>query len=55
MKDELTNWKDADWGWALWNFSGSMGVLDSDRRDTVYEETDRHKVDRAMLDLLQSW
>jgi aryl-phospho-beta-D-glucosidase BglC (GH1 family) len=54
MRDELSNWAAAGWGWALWNFRGSFGVLDSDRSDVAYEEADGHKVDRAMLDLLQS-
>jgi len=54
MKDCLTNWRDAGWGWALWNFRGSFGVLDSDRPDVRYEDFHGHKLDREMLDLLQS-
>lgn len=53
MRDNLTNWKDADWGWALWNFRGPFGVLDSERDDVAYEEFRGHKLDRKMLDLLQ--
>lgn len=29
MRDSLSLWKEAGWGWALWNFRGSFGVLDS--------------------------
>ncbi len=54
MGDSLANWKDAGWGWALWNFRGSFGVLDSDRNDVVYEDFQGHKLDRKMLDLLQA-
>jgi len=55
MEDCLTNWKEADWGWALWNFRGSFGVLDSERADVQYEDYDGHKLDRKMLDLLQRY
>jgi endoglucanase len=54
MSDCLANWKDAGWGWALWNFRGSFGVLDSDRSDVVYEDFHGHKLDRKMLELLQA-
>jgi endoglucanase len=54
MRDCLAAWKLANWGWALWNFRGSFGVLDSDRQDVTYEDWHGHKLDRAMLDLLRS-
>jgi endoglucanase len=54
MRDCLANWKSAGWGWALWNFRGSFGVLDSERRDVAYESYKGHKLDRAMLELLQA-
>ena len=53
MRDQLSLWHDAGFGWALWNFRGSFGVLDSDRGDVVYETYQGHKLDRAMLNLLQ--
>jgi endoglucanase len=40
-------------GFALWNFSGDFGVLDSGRTDTAYEDWHGHKLDRKMLELLQ--
>jgi endoglucanase len=55
MEDCLRNWQEAGWGWALWNFRGSFGILDSDRQDVAYEEFQGHKVDRKMLDLLQKY
>jgi endoglucanase len=54
MRDCLDAWKAANWGWALWNFRGSFGILDSDRADVRYETWRGHKFDRALLDLLQS-
>ena len=53
MEDCLRNWRDAGLGWALWNFRGSFGVLDSERADVNYEDWRGHKLDRKMLDLLQ--
>jgi endoglucanase len=54
MRDQLELWKEAGWGWALWNLRGSFGVLDSGRTDVKYEEFRGHKLDREMLDLLRA-
>jgi endoglucanase len=40
-------------GFALWNFRGSFGVLDSDRADVEYEEFHGHKLDGKLLGLLR--
>ena len=40
-------------GFALWNFRGAFGVLDSGRADGVYEDWHGHKLDRKLLDLLK--
>lgn len=52
MEDCLKNWQQAGFGWAMWNFRGSIGVLDSERADVQYEDFHGHKLDRKMLDLL---
>jgi endoglucanase len=39
-------------GFALWNFRGSFGILDSERRDVDYEDWYGHKLDRRLLELL---
>ena len=52
MRDCLENWKRAGWGWALWNFRGDFGVLDSNRPDVSYERWEGHLLDREMLELL---
>jgi endoglucanase len=53
MRDCLALWKEAGFGWALWNFRGSFGVLDSERSDVHYESFRGHQLDRKMMDLLQ--
>lgn len=42
-------------GWALWNFRGPFGVLDSGRKDVRYEEWHGHALDRRLLALLQEF
>lgn len=46
--------KQAGWGWALWNFRGSFGLLDSGRADVDYEDWHGHKLDRKMLEVLRT-
>ncbi len=53
MEDQLALWRELDCGWAMWNFRGSFGILDSGRKDVDYEDCRGHKLDRKMLDLLQ--
>ena len=55
MRDLLTLWKEAGWGNAMWNLSGSFGILDSGREDVRYESYKGHKLDRKMLELLQEF
>ena len=42
-------------GYALWNFRGDFGILDSGRKDVAYEDWHGHKLDRKMLDLLMKY
>jgi len=53
MSDNLALWKEAGWGFSLWNLRGSFGVLDSGRTDVAYEDYKGHKLDRRMLELLR--
>ena len=55
MEDMLANWRDVNWGWALWNFRGSFGVANSQRNDVEYEDWRGLKIDRKMLNLLQRY
>jgi endoglucanase len=49
----LDLWKDAGWGWAMWNFRGGMGIMDSERADVAYEDFHGCKLDRKLLTLMQ--
>ncbi|MDR2716601.1 MAG: glycoside hydrolase family 5 protein [Treponema sp.] len=55
MEDNLLNFKEAGMGWALWNLTGSFGVLNSGRNDVNYENYNGYKLDRKMLNLLQKY
>jgi endoglucanase len=52
MKDLLALWKEAGWGWAMWNLRGGFGIVDSGRADVAYEDFEGHKLDRRMLELM---
>jgi endoglucanase len=52
MTDLLYLWREAGWGWSMWNLRGSFGVVDSERADVAYEDFHGHKLDRRMLELL---
>lgn len=40
-------------GFALWNFTGDFGIIDSRREDVVYENWHGHKLDKKLLNLLR--
>lgn len=54
MGDLLALWKEAGWGWSMWNLRGGFGVVDSARADVKYEDFRGHKLDREMLELLRA-
>jgi endoglucanase len=47
--------RECGFGWALWNFRGSFGVLDSTRADVRYENWHGVPLDRSLLNLLQRY
>lgn len=55
MRDCLSLWKEVGWGWSMWSFRGSFGILDSNRTDVAYESFRGHKLDRQMLELLREF
>jgi endoglucanase len=52
--DVLDIFKQHHIGYALWNFRGPFGIVDSGRPDVAYENWRGHKLDRKLLALLQS-
>jgi endoglucanase len=40
-------------GWALWNFRGPFGIVDTERAGTKFEDWHGHQLDRPLLTLLQ--
>ena len=40
-------------GFALWNFIGDFGILDSGRTDVAYQDWHGHKLDKQLLDLIR--
>lgn len=55
FRDVLEILTSANIGYALWNFRGSFGVLDSNRHDVNYEDWHGHQLDRKLLTLLQTY
>jgi endoglucanase len=51
--DTLSVLGDLHSGWALWNFRGPFGVLDTERAGTKYEDWHGHRLDRQLLTVLQ--
>jgi len=54
MTDLLALWKEAGWGWSMWNLRGGFGVVDSGRKDVAYEPFRGHLLDRRLLELLRT-
>lgn len=42
-------------GYALWNFRGDFGIMDSGRKDIDYKDWYGHKLDQGLLDLLKRY
>jgi len=53
FSDVLDILSGADIGFAVWNFIGDFGILDSRRTDVAYEDWYGHKLDKQFLTLLQ--
>lgn len=52
LTDLSAFFREYNMGWAIWNFTGSFGIMNSDRADCNYESFDGYKLDREMLDAL---
>jgi len=55
FEDVIDILTDAGIGYALWNFRGDFGILDSRRTDIEYSDWYGHKLDSKLLDLLKKY
>lgn len=51
----LELWSAAGFGWAMWNFRGSFGIIDSGRADVDYADYQGHQLDSQLLELLKRY
>ena len=54
FNDTLDLMKELKAGWALWNFRGQFGILDTGRPGTEFKDFHGHNLDYKLLELLQS-
>lgn len=55
FEDMLQSLKEHNIGYALWNFRGPFGIMDSGRTDVDYIDYNGHKLDEKLLKLLQNY
>ncbi len=55
FEDMLSSLKEHNIGFALWNFTGAFGIMDSNRDDVEYVDYNGHKLDEKLLKLLQKY
>jgi len=55
FEDVIDILTDAGIGYALWNFRGDFGILDSRRTDIEYTDWYGHKLDSMLLELLKKY
>ena len=53
LHDVIEILRESGIGFALWNFRGPFGILDSGRDDVAYEDWHGHKLDGRLLDMLR--
>ncbi len=53
MEAGFKEWRKRGYGWAIWDYDGPFGFVDSGRPDAEYIEIDGRKIDRKMLELLR--
>jgi endoglucanase len=52
LSDLFCIFKEFGWGYAMWGFEGSFGIIDHGRAGAEFESLDGYQVDRALLDLM---
>jgi len=52
LGDLMAVFKENGWGYSMWNFSGSFGIVNHGRPGAVYENIDGFLTDRKLLDIM---
>lgn len=55
LEDLLASLTERNIGYAMWNFRGPFGVMDSGRPDVDYVNCGGHQLDKKMLELMQKY
>lgn len=55
LDDMLSGFAKHNIGWAMWNFRGRFGLVDSGRADAEYVDFHGHCLDKKMLDVLMKY
>ena len=53
MASNMAKWRSRGYGWAIWDYDGPFGFVDSGRPDAEYIEVMGRKVDKKMLELMR--
>jgi endoglucanase len=51
LGDLMGLWKEWGWGYSMWNFEGSFGIIGHGRKGAHIENVMGYDVDRDMLDV----
>jgi hypothetical protein len=54
LSDVVTVFNNYNIGYAMWNMIGTMGIINSDRTDCIYEPYRGKSIDRQMTSIIQS-
>jgi len=52
LSDLMSVFKERKWGYSMWNFEGSFGIVNHGRPGTVYTDIDGFSVDKELLDIM---
>ena len=52
LSDLMAVFKENKWGYSMWNFVGSFGIINHGRPGTVYTNIDGFEVDKALMDIM---
>ena len=52
LGDLMGVFRERKWGYSLWNFDGSFGIINHGRPGAVYTDMDGFKVDKQLLDIM---